>query len=71
MGPKPLVIADGHHRYETACHYLAERRAAGDVPNDEAAPNFALMLFVATSDPGLLVHPTHRLAQWAQRLDRR
>jgi uncharacterized protein (DUF1015 family) len=61
MGPKPLVIADGHHRYETACHYLAERRAAGDVPNAEAAPNFALMLFVATSDPGLLVHPTHRL----------
>jgi uncharacterized protein (DUF1015 family) len=61
MGPKPLVIADGHHRYETACHYLAERQAAGEVPNDEAPPNFALMLFVSTSDAGLLVLPTHRL----------
>ena len=61
MGPKPLVIADGHHRYETACHYLAERRAAGEVLNADSAANFALMLFVATSDPGLLVHPTHRL----------
>jgi uncharacterized protein (DUF1015 family) len=61
MGPKPLFIADGHHRYETGLRYLEERRALGDVPNDEAAPNFILMALVGMSDPGLLILPTHRL----------
>jgi uncharacterized protein (DUF1015 family) len=61
MGPKPVFIADGHHRYETGLRYLDERRAAGDVPNDEAAANFTLMMLVGMSDPGLLILPTHRL----------
>jgi len=61
LGPKPVFIADGHHRYETGLKYLEERRAAGDVPNDEAAPNFILMMLVGMSDPGLLILPTHRL----------
>jgi uncharacterized protein (DUF1015 family) len=61
MGPKPVYIADGHHRYETGLKYLEERRAAGDVPDDEAAPNFCLMMLVGMSDPGLLILPTHRL----------
>ncbi|HEX4591950.1 MAG TPA: DUF1015 domain-containing protein [Gemmataceae bacterium] len=61
LGPKPLFIADGHHRYETALRYLDERRAAGDVANDEAAANFTLMMLVGMSDPGLLILPTHRL----------
>ena len=37
MGPKPVFIADGHHRYETGLKYLEERKAAGEVPDDEAA----------------------------------
>jgi uncharacterized protein (DUF1015 family) len=61
MGPKPVFIADGHHRYETGLRYLQECQAAGDVPNDEAAPNFILMMLVSMSDPGLLILPTHRL----------
>lgn len=61
MGPKPVFIADGHHRYETGLKYLEERRAAGEVPDDEAAPNFCLMVLVGMSDPGLLILPTHRL----------
>jgi uncharacterized protein (DUF1015 family) len=61
MGPRPVYIADGHHRYETGVKYLEERRAAGDVPDDEAAPNFCLMMLVGMSDPGLLILPTHRL----------
>jgi len=32
MGPKPVYIADGHHRYETGLKYLEERREAGEVP---------------------------------------
>src|SRR4029453_14193308 len=33
----PVVIADGHHRYETSLAYLAERRAAGDDPQAAGA----------------------------------
>lgn len=61
LGPKPVYIADGHHRYETGLKYLEERRAAGEVPDDEAAPNFCLMMLVGMSDPGLIILPTHRL----------
>jgi uncharacterized protein (DUF1015 family) len=61
LGPKPVFIADGHHRYETSLRYLDERRAAGDVPTDEAPANFTLMMLVGMSDPGLLILPTHRL----------
>jgi uncharacterized protein (DUF1015 family) len=61
MGPKPIFIADGHHRYETALRYLEDRRAAGDVADAEAAPNFVLMMLVSMSDPGLVILPTHRL----------
>ncbi|MFL5242326.1 MAG: DUF1015 domain-containing protein [Gemmataceae bacterium] len=61
MGPRPIFIADGHHRYETGLRYLEKRKAAGEVANDEAAPNFILMMLVAMSDPGLLILPTHRL----------
>jgi uncharacterized protein (DUF1015 family) len=61
MAPKPLFIADGHHRYETGVRYLEERRAAGEVPNAEAVPNFILMMCVSMNDPGLLILPTHRL----------
>jgi uncharacterized protein (DUF1015 family) len=61
LAPRPVFIADGHHRYETGLRYLEDRRAAGEVPNDEAAPNFILMMLVSMSDPGLLILPTHRL----------
>ncbi len=61
IGPKPVYIADGHHRYETGLKYLEERRDAGEVADDEAAPNFCLMQLVGMSDPGLLILPTHRL----------
>jgi uncharacterized protein (DUF1015 family) len=61
MGPKPVFIADGHHRYETGLRYLDERREAGEVRDAEAAPNFILMMLVSMSDPGLVILPTHRL----------
>jgi uncharacterized protein (DUF1015 family) len=61
LGPKPVFIADGHHRYETGLRYRDERRAAGDVRDDEAPANFILMMMVGMSDPGLIILPTHRL----------
>jgi uncharacterized protein (DUF1015 family) len=63
LGPKPVFIADGHHRYETALRYLDERREAGDsqATSPEGAANFVLMTLVSMSDPGLIILPTHRL----------
>jgi uncharacterized protein (DUF1015 family) len=61
MGPKPIFIADGHHRYETGLRYLEDKRQAGEVRDDEAAANFILMMLVSMSDPGLVILPTHRL----------
>lgn len=58
---RPLFIADGHHRYETALAYRNERREQGLAPGPLAAVNFALMMFVGTSDNGLRVLPTHRV----------
>lgn len=60
LGPKPIFIADGHHRYETACNYREELRAAGPLSEDHPA-NFVLMMFISMSDPGMIVLPTHRL----------
>ena len=61
MGPKPVFIADGHHRYETGLRYLEERTEAGEVRDAEAPANFILMMLVSMSDPGLVILPTHRL----------
>ncbi len=61
LSPKPVFIADGHHRYETGLRYLEERRAVGEVRDDEAPANFILMMMVGMSDPGLIILPTHRL----------
>jgi uncharacterized protein (DUF1015 family) len=49
-----LLIADGHHRYETARTYRDE--VGGEGPHD-----YTLMALTALDDPGLTVFPTHRL----------
>jgi uncharacterized protein (DUF1015 family) len=61
MAARPIFIADGHHRYETALQYREDRRAAGAVRDDEAPANFCLMMCVSMGDPGLVILPTHRL----------
>jgi uncharacterized protein (DUF1015 family) len=64
MAPRhSLVIADGHHRYETALNYRNEMRAEHPDAPAVAAFNFALATFVSMSDPGLVVLPTHRLVR--------
>ena len=61
MADKKLVIADGHHRYETALNYRNESRAAADNSDPESPHEFVMMTFVNMNDPGLLVLPTHRV----------
>lgn len=68
LGPKPMFIADGHHRYETACNYRDELAAAGQLTPQHPA-NFVLMMCVAMSDPGLIVLPTHRLFRGLPAMD--
>lgn len=62
MGPKPVFIADGHHRYETACNYRDQLAGehGGNLPPDHPA-RYVLMMCVGMSDPGMIVLPTHRL----------
>ncbi len=61
MAPKPVFIADGHHRYETGLNFQRELQAAGQINGPDDPANFCMMMLVSMSDPGLLILPTHRL----------
>ncbi|HWG59635.1 MAG TPA: DUF1015 domain-containing protein [Candidatus Acidoferrales bacterium] len=61
MSRQKLVIADGHHRYETALHYRNERREHLGASDRFAAHEFAMMTFVNSHSSGLTILPTHRL----------
>ncbi|HWH15822.1 MAG TPA: DUF1015 domain-containing protein, partial [Miltoncostaeaceae bacterium] len=62
-----ILIADGHHRYETALAYQAERRAAEGDPAGAQPYDSVLMGLTALDDPGLVVLPTHRvLTEWPE-----
>jgi len=64
MQDKKLIIADGHHRYETALNYRNERRAeAGAAPAPHMPYEFAMMTFVNMDSPGLVILPTHRVVR--------
>jgi uncharacterized protein (DUF1015 family) len=58
---KPLFIADGHHRYETALNYQKLRRQQAGLPAGWQPYDSVLMLLTALEDPGLTVLPTHRV----------
>jgi len=59
LSKKKLLIADGHHRYETALRYSTEHP-------DDAKKGFILATLVASNDPGLVVLPTHRIFKGIQ-----
>ncbi len=69
MSDKKLIIADGHHRYETALNYRNERRKNNQQAADSsvsAQPSVApyecvMMTFVNMNSPALLILPTHRV----------
>jgi uncharacterized protein (DUF1015 family) len=82
MAAHPSVIADGHHRYETALNYRDERRneqrEASGGSEDPAAPYESTLAYFANAyAPGSLLLPIHRVirsepapseAEWAERL---
>jgi uncharacterized protein (DUF1015 family) len=62
MNPKKnLIIADGHHRYETALNYRDEMRDKHPDAPPNAGFNFRMVTLVSMTDPGLAILPTHRL----------
>ena len=64
---RSMFVADGHHRYETACNYRDELEAKGELTPDHPA-NYVLTMLVSMTDPGMVVLPTHRLFQDAPEL---
>lgn len=63
MSEKKLVIADGHHRYETALNYRNECRAQAGKTGPYAACEFAMMTFINSHSKGLTILPTHRVVR--------
>jgi len=65
LAQRRVYIADGHHRYETALAYLAERGAGA--PGDTG---YVLAYLCAADDPGLRIFATHRVVRGDGALDR-
>ncbi|MCA1596160.1 MAG: DUF1015 domain-containing protein [Chloroflexi bacterium] len=60
LDDRQILIADGHHRYETALAYRRERREQ-DAAHGDGWYGRALFVLVSMSDPGLVVLATHRI----------
>jgi uncharacterized protein (DUF1015 family) len=69
MLEQKLVIADGHHRYETALHLRNENRQRAGKSDPMAATEFAMATFINTHSRGLTILPTHRLVSRVANLD--
>ena len=70
MREKKLLIADGHHRYETALAYRNERRAQSSSADPNAAYEFVMMTLVPMESRGLVILPTHRVVHGLPAFDR-
>lgn len=72
MKEKPLFIADGHHRYETALVYKAQMEKENGNPRGELPSDYVMMVCVSMNNNGLKILPAHRCVRNIQdyRLDR-
>lgn len=70
MRNKKLLIADGHHRYETALAYRDESRAKAGTKDPNAAHEFVMMTFIRMESRGLVILPTHRIVHGLPDFDR-
>ncbi|MBI5060376.1 DUF1015 domain-containing protein [candidate division KSB1 bacterium] len=61
--PRELLIADGHHRYETAINFKHECEAKGWHPVGAQGYDHRMMALFPMEDPGLVIFPTHRLVK--------
>jgi uncharacterized protein (DUF1015 family) len=70
MQDKKFLIADGHHRYETALAYRNERRAATGNSDPNAPHEFVMMTLIPMESRGLVILPTHRIVDGLLDFDR-
>ena len=68
MSEKVLIIADGHHRYETSLNYQKEKRAESDTIQGDEPFNYIMMTLFRLDDPGLVILPTYRLVKGLDKL---
>ncbi len=61
MADQKLVIADGHHRYETSLNFRNECRSRAGKLIEDAPYEFSMMTFINTRSEGLTILPTHRV----------
>ena len=61
LASRELLIADGHHRYETAINYKKECQAKGWKPVGVQGFDHRMMALFPMEDPGLVIFPTHRM----------
>jgi uncharacterized protein (DUF1015 family) len=61
MADQKLVIADGHHRYETSLNFRNENRTRAGRLVPDAPYEFSMMTFINTRSEGLTILPTHRV----------
>ncbi len=69
MKSKPVILADGHHRYEGSLIYKQQMKALNPGHTGEEGYNFHLMYFTNTEADDLRILPTHRLIQGLNSLD--
>ena len=61
MADQKLVIADGHHRYETSLNFRNENRSRAGKLIPDAPYEFSMMTFINAHNEGLTILPTHRV----------
>ncbi len=69
LADKKLLIADGHHRYETAIAYRNQRRAESNGWQPDDPWEMVMMTLVSLESEGLLILPTHRVLFGLERFD--
>jgi uncharacterized protein (DUF1015 family) len=61
LADRPVFIADGHHRYETALEYQREMRAKEGASEGRQPYDYVMMFLSNMAEEGLTILPTHRL----------
>jgi uncharacterized protein (DUF1015 family) len=71
LGDREILIADGHHRYETALAYRDEQRERDGDPAGDQPYDFVLMYLANLHGEGLAIYPTHRVVMAQREVDPR
>ena len=69
LEPKQVLIADGHHRYETGLAYRDLMRSQNPNHTGKELYNYIMMFFTNLDDEGLVIFPTHRVMHSLQKFD--